>query len=735
MKFYTVLLFALFSCISSIVVAQKTDVSITLLDSDSNEPLIGATIQIDELDNGTVTNVDGVGEFLNVEYGTYRFEFSYLGYQEKDTLLVINATSSSFVFNLDIAGEEIEAVTISTTRSTRTIQNIPTRLEFIGGEELEEKAIMNAPNISMVLRESTGIQIQQTSLSSGNRSIRIQGLDGRYTQLLKDGFPLYGGFSGGLSIMQIPPLDLAQFEIIKGSSSTLYGGGAIAGLVNMVSKRPDEEPEVNILLSQTHTGGSTGNVFYSKRKEKIGFTLYGAAHYNSTYNPDDDNFTNIPLTQSFSLNPKIFYYPNDNSTIWLGVNATTDAREGGDINVVKNGKDTEHQYFENNNSNRISTQFAYEAKLSNNQSIELKNSVGYFSRKINLPDYIFDGDEINSFTEFNYAKNGKSSDWILGANLYTNSFRENTDISPRDMKQTTIGAFVNNTTDLSDKVIIESGFRTDYSKDWGVFPLPRVSFLWKANNKFSTRLGGGLGYKIPDIFTEEAATLNFRFVEPINLDNLNAEKSFGINLDFNYRTAITDHLFFSINQLFYNTEISDALLLESSSPTNFVFSNAGENIQSLGSETNIKLSYNDFRWFINYAYINATLNYLPENPQKPLTPKHNAGTVLMYENENWRIGYEVYYTGKQNLSTGSQSTDFTTMGLLVQKHFEWGSPYINFENFTDVRQNRYTPEVLGTVQNPIFPEIYAPTDGFVFTVGINIKPFGREECDDGCHAN
>ena len=108
------------------------------------------------------------------------------------------------------------------TRSTRTIKNIPTRVEFINAEELEEKAIMNAANISLVLRESTGIQIQQTSLSSGNSSIRIQGLDGRYTQLLKDGFPLYGGFSGGLSIMQIPPLDLAQFEIIKGSSSTLY---------------------------------------------------------------------------------------------------------------------------------------------------------------------------------------------------------------------------------------------------------------------------------------------------------------------------------------------------------------------------------------------------------------------------------------------------------------------------------------------------------------------------------
>ena len=87
-----------------------------------------------------------------------------------------------------------------------------------------------------------------------------------------------------------------------------------------------------------------------------------------------------------------------------------------------------------------------------------------------------------------------------------------------------------------------------------------MSLLWKANNKFLTRIGGGLGYKIPDIFTEEAATLNFRYVQPINADNLDAENSFGANLDLTYRTALTDQIFFSINQLFYLTEISNALL-------------------------------------------------------------------------------------------------------------------------------------------------------------------------------
>ena len=114
-------------------------------------------------------------------------------------------------------------VVITSTRSSRTIEDIPTRVEFIAGEELSEKGNMKPGDIRMLLNESTGIRTQQTSATSYNSSIRIQGLDGKYTQLLRDGLPLYGGYSGSLSLMQIAPLDLKQVEVIKGATSTLYG--------------------------------------------------------------------------------------------------------------------------------------------------------------------------------------------------------------------------------------------------------------------------------------------------------------------------------------------------------------------------------------------------------------------------------------------------------------------------------------------------------------------------------
>tara|TARA_R110000868_G_scaffold118253_2_gene313777 strand:+ start:979 stop:3168 length:2190 start_codon:yes stop_codon:yes gene_type:complete len=704
--------------------AQNSTITIKILSEIENEPLVGATVYFESLNKGTISDFDGLAIFNDIENNRYKIIISYLGYQTLETIIDTN-NSSNLIFHLRSEANELDEIVIQSTRSTRTIQKVPTRIEFIGAEELGEKAIMNPTNISMVLRESTGIQMQQTSLSSGNSNIRIQGLDGRYTQLLRDGFPLYSGFSSGLSIMQIPPLDLKQFEIIKGSSSTLYGGGSIAGIVNMVSKTPSYLPELDIMLTQTQTLGSTANIFYNKRNNKFGISLYASGHYQKEYDPENDGFSNLPKTTSISFNPKIFYYPTEKTTIWFGINGIYDNRIGGDIkkfNEVDN--DEIHQYTEENISKRFSTQGVYSKAIDSLSSFRIKNSISFFDRNLIVPDVNFKGEQINSFSEATYEIQALKSDWIFGANLYTTNFKEksNTNLK-RNQNDVTYGFFTNAIFDLSENWILESGLRADIVKNNQVFPLPRISLLYKNESGFSSRIGGGLGYKIPDIFTEEAEAINFKNILPIDQNRLSAERSYGMNLDFNYRAQIFENIVFSVNQLFYITAITNGLLLNSTNNGLYEFENATGKILSKGAETNIKFKYKDFNWFLNYALIDAKLNYLPDNPQKPLTAKHNIGSVFMYESDLWRIGYETYYTGKQFLSNGSQTTDFVTMGLLLMRNFNWGGTFINFENFTDRRQSKFSPLVLPPHEDPIFPEIYAPTDGFIFSVGIILKPF------------
>ena len=381
MRLSILFLLALFS--AGLTCAQNT-ITFEIKDG-SGGPLLGATVVIEGSSTGSIANDQGLAQFENLEDGVYVFDISFIGYDEyKITLTFPRDNNRTIAIELVEAGEELEEVVISATRSSRTIIDIPTRIEVITGEELGEKAAMNSANIGMLLQETTGVQIQQTSLSSGNMSIRIQGLDGRYTQVLKDGFPIYGGFAGGLSIMQIPPLDLKQVELIKGSNSTLYGGGAIAGLVNLVSITPVESPDLNVMFNQTSALGTTGNMFYAQKYGKTGFSLYGSANNQVAYDPDKDGFSNIPKAKSVSINPKFFYYLNPGSELQIGLNTTFDDRTGGDMEVIRGNQDEEHVFTENNTSRRYATQVLY-SHLNESHSFVAKNSISYFKRELTIP--------------------------------------------------------------------------------------------------------------------------------------------------------------------------------------------------------------------------------------------------------------------------------------------------------------------------------------------------------------
>ncbi|WP_163716821.1 TonB-dependent receptor [Mangrovibacterium lignilyticum] len=702
--------------------AQNT-VNFIVSDEDEN-PLVGANIVLKGTTTGTVTDESGKAQLNNLPDGKTTVEISFIGYEAQQLVLHFPA-DNGHTFEVELEeGEEIEEVVIASTRSSRTIEDIPTRIEAITGEELGEKAAMNSSNIGMLLSETTGVQMQQTSLSSGNMSIRIQGLDGRYTQILKDGFPLYGGFAGGLSIMQIPPLDLRQVELIKGSNSTLYGGGAIAGLVNLISIQPEEKADLSVMINQTNAKGTTGNLFYAQKFDHIGVSVYGSASRQSAYDADEDGFSNIPKAKSFSLNPKLYFYLNPNATIQFGVNANVDDRTGGDMQVIKENPDTDHVFTEANESKRFSTQFQF-LNQKDKSSFSLKNSVTYFDRDLQIPDYQFKGNQLSGFTELLYTlRKGEDSDWQLGANHYFEQFDEDLLGNNEDRSYThnTVGAFVQNTTDFNEKTALESGLRYDYDFDFGSFVLPRASLLYKATDKLTMRLGGALGYKLPTIFTEDAERLYYRNIQLLNNENAKAERSIGGNFDLNYRTAFFDKLTFSINQLFFATQLKDALVLRDGTNNDSYFENADGNILSSGFETNLKFTYSDFKLFVNYALNNTKLKYDNLNNQKPLTPKHSAGAVLMFDQEEkWSIGYELYYTGWQYDEAYDRKPNYWVMGFMVMRHFEKFSVFLNFENFGDTKQTDFEPLVLPPYNNPVFPDIWAPTDGFVVNGGVRIR--------------
>lgn len=712
---------------TAVVYAQNTYKAI-IKDAKTNQPLPGATVKVLGTTLGSTSDNTGSVTLTGITSGQQVIQYSYVGFQtETDTLTFPLAETAASTVLLEAAeeDEELEEVVVSATRSSRTIDNTPTRVEVISGEELDEKGNMKPGDIRMLLAESTGIQTQQTSATSGNSAIRIQGLDGKYTQIIRDGFPLYSGFSGGLGLLQIAPLDLQQVEVIKGSSSTLYGGGAIAGLVNLVSKKPIEERQLNFLLNGTSALGLDASGFYAQKFDKIGITVYGAYNKGTTFDPSDIGLTAIPKFDRFTLNPKLYFYFNEATTLSAGINATTEKRIGGDLEYVKGNGNANHAYFEENKTERYSSQIELNHKIDENQKLTLRNSVSYYDRSIGLPNYLFSGVQVSTYSEANYSRNGEKADWVLGINFLTDNFKEDRNSATvlRNYNYNTIGAFAQNTWNLSEKLSIESGIRGDYHNAYGFFLLPKISGLWKINEHFSTRLGGGLGYKAPTVFTEDAERIQFRNVLPIDVANTKAERSYGANYDVNYRTSLFDgNVGFSINHMFFYTRINDPILLAAATSGNLAYVQPEGNLDTKGMETNAKITYADFKLFIGYTLADVNQHTQSTSIPYPLVSKHRLNNVLMYEIEDeWKIGLEAYYFSKQKLNDGATGKGYWTTGFMAEKLWERFSIFINLENFSDTRQTKFDTIYTGSITSPVFRDIYAPVDGFVINGGIKVK--------------
>lgn len=708
----------------SISAQNNNTVRVTVKNKDTKEPVAAATIKLKNSDISVSTDADGNGVLTNIPDGPQTIIIEAIGFEEFEVKKTFPASADEVLNVLLELHHEVGSVIISTTRTGREIEAEPSRVEAIDEEELDEKINMRPANISMVLHESTGIQVQQTSVTSNTQSIRIQGLDGRYTQILKDGFPAYGGFSGSLSVLEIPPLDLKQVEVIKGPAATLYGGDAIAGVVNFISKMPEAKPVTSLLFNQTSAGGTDVSAFNSQKFERIGYTLFGSVNLQRPYDVDRDDFTELPRTRSFAVNPRVFFYLDDKTSLMIGNSISHQNRKGGDILAVRGNANDLHSYFEKNVSTRNITTFSFDRNLDDGSRVNAKQSIAFFSRELTTPGYSFKGRQFNSFSEASYYRAFGKHALVLGGSVLHDSFREDGMFNPaprRDETRTAVGAFIQDTVDMTDRLSVEAGFRLEHSGKYGTFALPRVSLLYRFTDEITTRVGGGFGYKVPTIFTEESERLLFRNVMPLGSD-IKAETSRGGTFDINYSKEFGEKINLSLNQMFFYTQISDPISMRQRPDENFEFVNENSSVISKGFETNLRIGYGIAKLFAGYTFTDAKAGYLAGDRRLTLVPRSMVNSSLVFEEHgNFKAGIEYYYQSRQTLEDRSRTPSTWEAGIFAEKTFGKFSLFINFENIFDERQSKYGPVVFPPHETPSFAEIWTHTEGRVINGGVKIR--------------
>jgi len=474
-------LFTLLLFLPLLVGAQNTFKAI-VKDSTSNQLLFGSTVLVKGSNKGSNADVKGKIEIRNIPDGKQTIVFSYIGYENKEVSFVfpLDEGLKEQTINLKPISQQLEEIVVTSTRTNSRIESIPIRVEVIGKEEVDEEVNIKPANISKLLLESTSIQSQQTSAVNGNVSIRLLGLDGKYTQILKDGFPLFSGFAQGLSVLEIPPLDLKQVEIIKGSSSSLYGSDAIAGIINLISKKPMEKRELTFLLNQTSLSGTDANGYFSQRWKKFGMSFLTSNNFQKAVDVNKDGFSDIPETHTYNIATTFYYYIDPTATLLFGLNGTFDVRMGGDMEAIKNQSYPYLHYFEENISNRLSTQLKFDKQFGEDRAFVFKNSVSYYERAINQSSGSFKGKQISSYTEgsFNF-KLGKHN-FVTGVNVNSEKFLEDVALSnqQRNYNYITTGLFLQDDWKPTPKIALQAGLRTDYQNKFGSFILPRLALMY-----------------------------------------------------------------------------------------------------------------------------------------------------------------------------------------------------------------------------------------------------------------
>ena len=612
-----------------------------------------------------------------------------------------------------------QEVTVTATRTEQRIEDAPIRVEVLQQEEIEEKALMTPGDIAMLLNETSGLRVQVTAPSLGAANVRVQGLRGRYTQLLADGLPLYGGQTGAIGLLQIPPLDLGQVEVIKGVASALYGSSALGGVINLNSRRP-EQAERELLLNRTSRGGTDGVLWLSDSlKSDWRYTMLGGAHHQVQQDIDSDGWADMAGYRRGVLRPRFYWEDGTGRSLFFTAGAMVEDRTGGTVGTatMPDGNPFPEE---------LTTQ-RYDAGvvgrlLAGSKVISLRGSAMTQRHRHTFgPDVESD----RHHTVFGEAAVGGSRGrhtWAAGSAVQADLYRSQ-DVPRFDYTYIVPAIFVQDDYVFGPRLTLSGSGRFDFHSDYGTFFNPRVSALVRLPKNFTARMSAGTGVFAPTPFTEETEAVGLRNVLP--LIGVEAEKAWSASADLGWSTSN-----FELNGTIFRSNVRDpiAVRLPNSTGQAMEIVNSDGPIRTAGTEFLARIRQGDFGLTFTHTYIHSTEVDPNESMRQevPLTPRHTAGLVGMWEREEQgRVGIEIFYTGQQRLEHNPYRTlsePYWIVGVLAERRFGPVRVFINGENLTNTRQTRYDRLVRPTqhLDGRWTVDAWAPLDGRTINGGLRV---------------
>jgi iron complex outermembrane receptor protein len=380
-----------------------------------------------------------------------------------------------------------EHVTVSATRTDKRLEDQPMRVEVLGRDEIEEKMLMTPGDIVMMLNEMGGMRVQATSPSLGAASVRIQGMRGRYTRVFSDGLPLFGEV-GGLGLLQIPPMDLGQVEVIKASprrcTARRHGGRRQPDLAP-----PGREAQSELLLNQS-TRGATDAVAWYATPARTGwaFTLLGGGHHQAQNDVNDDQWIDLAGYSRGVVRPRVFWDNGNGRTFFATAGVTAEDREGG-------GMPAGTPYVEALDTRRMDAGAVGQILLRQRYVLSARAAVMQQRHDHQFGEVRERDRHETAFGEVTLRAPAGRHTLVAGAALERDAYRP-TDVPQFRYTFTVPGVFIQDDVDLARWVSVSASARLDDHSVYGTFLSPRASALLRAG-AWTSRLSAGAGFLRP----------------------------------------------------------------------------------------------------------------------------------------------------------------------------------------------------------------------------------------------
>ena len=303
-----------------------------VLDANTQEHLAFANVQVKGTSMGCLTDESGHFYLKNLPVGTHTVVFSMMGYEtiektvtlQRDTLIELKVAIAETSFVID-------NVVVTANKYATKQKEVATIVNVVSPLIIESTA---SNSMADVLNFQTGLRVEETCSNCGVPQIRINGLEGPYTQILMDSRPIFSSLASVYGLEQLPAGMVDRIEVIRGGGSALYGANAIAGVVNIITKEPTRN-FFNVSNSSAFTERGTYdintnlNASVVSENQKAGIYLFGVQRNRQQYDRDDDGFSDIPHLNSTTAGFRSFFKTSEYSKLTAEYHHTTEYRRGG----------------------------------------------------------------------------------------------------------------------------------------------------------------------------------------------------------------------------------------------------------------------------------------------------------------------------------------------------------------------------------------------------------------------